>query len=454
MALSYGSTYQDAIAYAIHELPYSSLSTNQKNMIDAGASSSPPAAATAAGRAWIELTKWAQYIAGNDGSTIPDEFAPWFVQKAVLYAGQAMRPDRIRVYKQNELDARQTAIQMLARTAFNYDPASNTEAVTTNYQTIRYHVLEATARRARPVYVSPITVDANTNYWLNRLWNLGTWNFKRRQVTMKINVVSATGLTYTDSTKTLSGTTAFAGWTFASGAMAMVVSGTNVNVGSIVEVATNANTSTITLSTSLGSSVDGQTDVAVRLVSVTFPELVSGETFDSTATRKYFYDLSYNNYGSSLNWADPTDYARWRLGGTLQFDRPAVFRIQKATGSRVNWLFAPWPDQSYTLRGELYITGPGLPSSATDTTVFAKFPPEFGPVLKDLVLAKCLKDVNADDGNLKYQEAIEAANQLLPIFAESGDAEGDFSVRDVYEDNALRMKGPLWMGGDALSGPL
>lgn len=452
MALSYSSTLEDQIALALKNQAYSDLSTNDKKVIDNNSSSSPPGGT--AGRAWTELTKWAQYINGSDGTTIPDEWASWFVAKTVLYCGPVVQPERLRLFKQIELDARQSAISMLSRAAFNYDPASNTEATTCTYQTIRYHVLEATARRQRPVYISPLTVDANTNYWLNKLWNYGTWNFKRRQVTMKINAVSATNLTYTHATKTLTGTGAFTGWTFVSGAMALVVSGTNVNPGSIIEVATNADANTITLGTSLGSTVDGQTDIAVRLMSITFPDLVSGETFDATATRKYFYDLSYVNYGASLDWADPTDLARWRVGGTLLFDRPTVFRIQKASGTKVNWLTCPWPDQSYTLRGEVYITGPGTPSSATDTTVFAKFPPEFGPVLKDLVLAKCLKDVNAEDGAQKYQEAIEAANFLLPIFASSGDAEGGFTTRDVYEDATYRMKGPLWSSDGGMAGPM
>lgn len=452
MALTYSSTYQDQIALAVHECLYTDLSPNQKKLIDNSSSSSPPGGV--AGAAWIELTKWAQYISGLGGSTIPDEWASWFVAKAALYACRTMRPDRVRVCKQIELDARQTALTVLSRATFDYDPSSNTEATSTTYQTIRYHVLESTARRPKPIFISPLTVDACTTYWLNRLWNQYDWNFKRRQVTMKINLLSVTDLTYTESTKTLSGTGAFTDWTHVSGAMAMLVSGTEVNEGSLVELAGKTSANAVTLTSGLGSAVDGQTDIAAKLVSVTFPDLPAGETFDATAVRKYFYDLSYTTYGASLDWADPTDLARWRVGGTLAFDRPVVFRVQKPTGSRVNWLFSPWPDQSYTLRGEVYVTGPGTPSSATDTTVFAKFPPEFGPVIKDLVLAKCLKDVDADDGDRKYQEAIEQANQLLPIFAASGDSEGNFTVRDTYEDLNYKLRGPPWVGGEGLSGPM
>ena len=62
--------------------------------------------------------------------------------------------------------------------------------------------------------------------------------------------------------------------------------------------------------------------------------------------------------------------------------------------------------------------------------------------------------MDADDGDRKYQEAIEQANQLLPIFAASGDSEGNFTVRDTYEDLNYKLRGPPWVGGEGLSGPM
>ena len=434
VTLTYSSAHQDRIALLLHECTYSNLSSAQKSLID-NASTTPGGVAK---DCLTILTQYAQWIEASGGTTAPDVWDQWLVAMVVARAGQSLRPDRVPMYRRDEAYARQAAIEAFSRKAVNYDPGSDTEVFTSNYQDFRYSVLSKTVKRKPPIWFIPKTIDEATNYVLNNVWNGQEWNFRRRQVSMNIKTVTATNLTYTNGTKTLSGTGAFTNYVHVTGAMILITAGTGATTG-LYEIASRTSNDAIVLTSALGSAADGQTDFAGRTLTVSFPDLPSGESFDSTGVRKFVYDAPLTTVGAqTIQWADDDTMSMMRANYTVQFSRPIVLRFQQV-GSKYNWFMGPFPDQDYTARGAVYVQGPGLPSSATDTTVFSKFPAEFGPVLKDLVLAKCLVDQNAPDGRAKWDRATEDLHNLLPKYASTGEMAVENSARDVYSDQASRV---------------
>ena len=125
-------------------------------------------------------------------------------------------------------------------------------------------------------------------------------------------------------------------------------------------------------------------------------------------------------------------------------------------GTKRNWIVYPWPDTNYTLAGDVYVTGPGSPSSASDTTPFARFPAEFAPILRDMVLAECLYTTNQPDGQEKRAAAQGDLNTALVKYAATGDMESaDQSVRDFYQD-VQAQRPASWYGfnGQTLGGQM
>ncbi len=429
VSLTYTSAHQDRIALLLHECLYTNLSAAQKALID-NTSTTPGGIAL---DCLTILKQYAQWIDAAGGTTAPDVWEQWLVAMVVARAGQSLRPDRVAMYRRDEAYARAAAIEAFSRKAVTYDPGSDTEVFTATYQTFRYHVLSNTTKRKPPIWFSPETIDAATNYVVNNVWNGQDWNFRRRQVTMSIKTVTVTGATYTNGTKTLSLTGGFTNYTHVTGAMALISAGTGVTTG-LYEIASKTSNDAIVLTSALGAAADGQTDFTLRTLTISFPDLPSGETFDSTGCRRFTYDSPLTTIGAqTISWADDDEMSMFRANYTIQYSRPVKVRFQQV-GTKINWFLGPFPDQDYTARGAVYVQGPGTPSSASDTTVFAKFPAEFGPVLKDLVLAKCLVDQNAPDGREKWNRATEDLHNLLPKYAATGEMAGSVSVLDVYND--------------------
>lgn len=451
MAITYSTYFQDRIAYRLHEAAYSTLSTNQKGMIDGGWTTGTVSATNngIVGEQITVLQQYGQWMDAAGAQVAQTAWDAWFVASVVRKAGSAMRPDRLEQYIKAERDARAEAIESFSRKALTVDPASDTEYASNTYQNIRYHVLSQTVRRSpRPLWIAPETIDSCTNRITMHVWNSGNWTFKKRPVTMEIKTITATAVVYANSDKSLTLTGAFADYTHVAGALLLITDSTDdVYNGRVVEIASKSSDDKILLTQALGAN---NTSVTCRTLTVAFPELGT-ETFDSTATRKFFY---LDNRGE-LTWADGTDMAQGRAGLTLgYFNRPSRAGFT-TNGTKRNWFVYPWPDQDYTLAGDVYVTGPGSPSSASDTTPFARFPAEFAPILRDMVYAECLYTSNQPDGAEKRAAATADLNTALVKYAATGDMEtANAVVRDVYRDvQAQRSMSCNW-GENTLGGQM
>lgn len=157
--------------------------------------------------------------------------------------------------------------------------------------------------------------------------------------------------------------------------------------------------------------------------------LSGGETIGNFNTRM----LWYTDGGGAVQWVSADGAAMMKASFLLTKGRPQFVRAQQSSGT---WSFEwfPEPDASYTLYAEVNVAGPGFPSSATDTTVFAKFPTPFRTIIKEAVLAKVLINLDARDGVQMWQRTQDAIDRLLPKYADIGELGADVSVRDVYGD--------------------
>lgn len=164
---------------------------------------------------------------------------------------------------------------------------------------------------------------------------------------------------------------------------------------------------------------------------------VSEETFHSFSSRLLYFLDSTTPIACRLATAD--QMAALKSNTQASTGRPEWFRHQES-GNTGTVLWHPYPDQEYTVRAEVLIalpgtTTPGVPTSATDTTVFAKIPTLFVPIIKELVLGHVMSNRGVGDQVLQRAMAeFETATQTYD--AQHGDAELDGAQRDVYMDHA------------------
>lgn len=175
--------------------------------------------------------------------------------------------------------------------------------------------------------------------------------------------------------------------------------------------------------------------------------LESGETVDKLLTRRLYHDD-----GSAIIWASADVMARRKAVSTTT-GRPTMFRVRD-TGTTRTWQWDPSPDAAYTVKGEALVGGPGDWSNLADTTPFVRFPVDFHPTIRDLVLMKVLRDVGRiNEADFLGRQADEAVERLLPEFQDVGEPDNDFAVRDVYGDwSDQGAQGVTWriVGGGAM----
>lgn len=128
---------------------------------------------------------------------------------------------------------------------------------------------------------------------------------------------------------------------------------------------------------------------------------------------------------------------------------PRFFRLNRTAGGTITWQFFPTPDQQYTAYGEIVVSGPGIPSSVSDTTPFDKFPAEFRPVIKDMVRAKIAAGIGAPEAEQMWANATDAVEGLLKTFDDLGDVNSGVSVVDIYQD-VVAQRGWDDVGGGAV----
>jgi len=180
---------------------------------------------------------------------------------------------------------------------------------------------------------------------------------------------------------------------------------------------------------------------------VTFSVGTNTQSIDRPATREFYYGPD-DEEESCLKWADGDDFAQRRAANDGDTGQPRWWRFQSA-GDTLTHYFVPIPDAAYELTGEIYITGPGNPSSATDTTPFARFPASVQPLIRELVLARVLKEMRADGGREEWEKEWARATEMCLRLADQGRQDDVQVVRDEARD-FLEYDGV----GGMLGGPL
>lgn len=456
MAFTYSTAIQSQIAIAVWGLQNSALSTEQRIALDGTWTSGANPTVGAAGYAITTVGQVANYYEMAGATSAPQVWERWVVIEAALQLIPPNRPDRYQQLK----DEREVAIDALLDTFTLRDPtgsfASTNDSQLITVQGIRYYVLNACARRRqasvntgmrRRLFPPTDMVDAAIQWTLNYVYNKDLWSFRKREVTLVIGFSDdCTGATWTESSKTLTQTGAFASLTTALAPYARfyVTDGTGVIVGDY-QVASKTSDNAIVLTASIATDGGNLSsgDITGYLAWVDVRGLLTGEQFGAPATRRFSY-TSNADYGAYIRWADSTDIERAKaeLGAAGRTSgRPDRYRIETQpqtsavpTGVQT-WHLVPFPSQAYTLRGSVWVKGPGTPSSATDTTVFQRFPPEWGTVIRDMVLAKVLKDFAASDWESVWQRAVEQVEAIAPNYIDQGaGARNAAAADDVYSD--------------------
>lgn len=451
MAFAYTAALQGRIALAVWNVQNSSLSAAQKVQLD-NTWTTGSLSGGVAYDAYVEVSQIAQWY--EQASSAPDTSFPqpaWdrlFVSLAASLLVKTVRPDRYQEFKADY----ETALDQTLDT-FTRDLISSTSLAGQGITLagIRAYVVDHCVKRAnastglrRRLFPSISQIDGHTQWSLNYIWNMKPWHFRKRQVTMTIATATISDATWTESTKTLTCTGAFTDTRIGAGSRVYLTAGTDVTVGEYV-VSSRTDDDKIVLNTSITTTgVDLATgDISGSLQLVSLLGLNTGETFDSVASRKFYYDGSF--YGNTLDWCDSTEMARRKASAGTTNWRPQRFRWEKF-GTGITWHLAPFPDTSYTLRGAVTISGPGtLTTSSSLDTAIALFPNEFGTVIRDMVLARTLIGFGASDGQMMFDRALDACEMLLPLYSDQGLQTRQTSIEDVYEDYPrLQRDRPLW----------
>ena len=461
MALTYGAAIQDQVASTLFQTPYTSLGTAQKFRIDGGAATNPPVSTSgAAYQAWARIQQWSQWseLLGSDVTS--DAATPWLIAEIVYLASMTLRPERTAEFRDSRNAAREAYLDAIA--TIEIDDGYEAGVFDPTLKDIRFYVLRHLVKLEKPRFISPQTVDSAVHDRINWLWNKANWTFKRRKMSAVIGVVEVEGATWTESTKTLTETGSFTNYPYSgaggttniAGAQFVARDGTNVVRGHYL-VSSKTSADAIVLGQSLSKTAANLTaaDIDGEVVSVNVFGLQSGDRLDAVGTRKLYID---GNSRREINWATADDLSFLAAASDRTTGTPERFRIERQTNTLV-WHFWPVPDEDYTVHfdGMLMLPGtttPGVPTSATDTTPFARFPHEFKPLIKDLALGKVLKDAGMGGEILAAAEA--EVDRYAPQYDEPGRATGDGSIRDVYGDAYELSSGYGFDGSPQIGGPM
>lgn len=464
MAFTYSANIQNRIALSMWGVGNSSLTSDQKTHLD-GTWTSGALATGAAFDVYTRITQIANWFEQAGATSAPQAWEHWFVAEACLLLAPTYRPERIAQYtleREAAIDAALDSFTLRDPTG-TFSSSNLSQAATVNG--LRFYVLNHCARRKesganqglrRRIFPPIDEIDSHIQWTLNYVYNKEPWNFRKREATLIITALAQpTGATWTNSTRTLTQTGAFtsvpstanlAGKT----ARLRIISGAGVVLGEY-QIASKTSDDAIMLAqdiaTTPGNLATG--DIAGSISLVEIRGTLAGESFDSTASRKFFYTDSAEYGPSVLKWLDATQMAEARTVYGSPTGRPKFFRTEVQPSDVVQVHLSPFPDASYTLRGSVWITGPGTPSSATDTAVFAKFPTEFFTVIRDMVLARVLLNYGASDAERVWSRAVEQVERLLPVYTDQGTPSRLTAPLDVYNDRAYQMSngsGP-WGGG-------
>lgn len=449
MALAWTTVAQDRVAYLLFNQAYTGLSTAQKNVID-GNWTSGALTAGVAFSAFTIVQQIAQWWEQGGSSVTTDYAMSWLIDETLYRASVSLRPERVDEYKAQRESSRLMYLQSITPTELT--SGLSTGVYAPSPQSIRFHVLNNTITRTPPVLIRPEDIDSALFWVNNSLWNQKEWNFRKRQLSARIVPFTITGGDWTESNKTISGIDT-TNYVHVAGAYAIISGATGVVPGVYkIASASVASSGTIVLVSSLSADGGNLTGV-VSGTAVTFNVygLPSGETLDSVSSRSIFY---VDQYQACTQWDDATQLARRMSDTTITAARPARFRIERNTGT-LTWFFWPTPDAAYNMRFEGLIalpgtSTPGVPTSATDTVPYAKYPQEFKTVLKELVLGKILRDRGITPD--VWKNATDEVDKLAPVYDDHGNVDVDSVARDVYADVQGIPNPNAWWGNRNMLG--
>lgn len=433
MALTYTAAIQNRIALLVWGQQNAGLSTDEKVMLDNTWTIGTPGGA--AGDALNRINRFGQWFEQVTSMTAPATFDDWWVAETAYILVKSVRArEKHDVFAQDRQRAEDDALMSYSST----DPNSTTiTGQTMTVPGIRWYVVDHCIRRKPRFFPSPTSIDSQIGYMLNYVWNLTPFNFRKRQCTVRIDRAVVTIGTWVNASKTLTETAAFNLFPASESltnapAIFAAIGGTNVIV-TPYQIATRVSDNAVTLAVSLSGTAADLTaaDIAGIAYAVRVFGLAVNETMDSTNVRQFTYS---DDTDQKLTWCSADDFAalRARYGSTT--GRPIAFRIE-VRGSTLLWHLLPLPDQAYSLFGEVIAAGPAAITVDTElTTQMSRFPPEFGPVIRDGVLARVLKAHNLPDGETKWAEVKIQADNLLAVYEDTGRSDDEQAIRDVYHD--------------------
>jgi hypothetical protein len=437
VAYTYTSALQGRIALAVWGVANSSLNTTQKTQLD-GTWTSGALAGGAAYDAATEISQIAQWV--QQSGTDPDTTFPqpaWdrlFVAKAAMILVKTVRPERLSEFQRDH----EAATDALFDTYTSTTIIGSLGGQAISVAGIRAYVVRHCIKRAngttgnrRRLFPAIADIDSHLQWTINYLGNVELWNFRKRQVQMKVTLESFSTGTWTESTNTLTCTGEFSNTNIAAGTMVLITGGTNVTAG-LYMVLSRTSSDAIVLDTSITTSGNLATgDITGTVQVVTFLGMRETETFDSTATKRFYYDGE--NFGTTLEWADDDTAAALKAYWGSTTGQPGYF-CTKPSASAISWHFMPNPDSDYTLRGAVYAAFSSTFADATAIeTAIARFPTEFGPIIRDIVLARVLMQFGASDGESMWKRC-EQQLGMLSQFVDQGMPWRDSAPGDVYGD--------------------
>lgn len=184
--LAWTAALQNRVAYTLFGNAYSSLTTQQKTMMDGGTLVNPPVEGFARDgfHTVQQAAQWYELL----GATVStDAGESWMVYLIASTMAMSVRPeafDRLQT-KAKEFEKEYRGSISAIEITTGYDAT----VYTLTPQSVRYHVLNSSMIRSEKFAFSPETIDATLFWVMNYVWNKANWNFRR--ILCKIVVATA-----------------------------------------------------------------------------------------------------------------------------------------------------------------------------------------------------------------------------------------------------------------------
>lgn len=151
-------------------------------------------------------------------------------------------------------------------------------------------------------------------------------------------------------------------------------------------------------------------------------------TFDQLGVNRFYYTDAPSR---TLEWVSPDTMSYYRAKWDGDTGRPRFFTITDE-GSSKKWHVEPTPDQEYEVDGALFIATPSLPTSTTSTSGFSDLPPEFHPVLWEMVYGRTLIDHGRNaSGNRIWNSANKSLDNYGAEYTDLGRTDGSLELPNV-----------------------